>query len=57
MAEPFDQAALRRAGEVVHHECSPIDDIRSTATYRRKLVRGLLIRNLWPYLDSSSVKV
>jgi xanthine dehydrogenase FAD-binding subunit len=49
MATPFDEAALMRAGEVVQHECHPIDDIRSTAAYRRKLIRGLLIRNLWRY--------
>ena len=33
-----------------------IDDLHSTTAYRRKLVRGLLIRNLWPYLESGFVK-
>jgi CO/xanthine dehydrogenase FAD-binding subunit len=48
---PFGEVALLRAGDVVHDECSPIDDIRSTAAYRRKLVRGLLIRNLWRLIE------
>lgn len=51
MAEPFSEATLTHAGQVAHDECRPIDDIRATATYRRKLVRGLLIRNLWSYLE------
>jgi len=51
MAGLFEEATLLRAGQAAHNECSPIDDIRSTAAYRRKLVRGLLIRNLWPYLE------
>jgi CO/xanthine dehydrogenase FAD-binding subunit len=49
IAGTFEEATLLQAGNIVHDECSPIDDIRSTAVYRRKLVRGLLIRNLWPY--------
>jgi xanthine dehydrogenase small subunit len=57
MAAPFERVGLMRAGDIVQHECRPIDDIRSTAAYRRKLIRGLLIRNLWPYLDSSPVNV
>lgn len=52
MAGPFTEETLLRAGQVAHDECRPIDDIRSTAAYRRKLVRGLLIRNLWPYLKN-----
>jgi CO/xanthine dehydrogenase FAD-binding subunit len=50
MARPFEAATLLRAGEIVQGECRPIDDLRSTGAYRRKLLRGLLIRNLWPYL-------
>jgi CO/xanthine dehydrogenase FAD-binding subunit len=51
MAAPFGEAALLWAGDTAHDECSPIDDIRSTATYRRKLVRGLLVRNLWQFIE------
>jgi xanthine dehydrogenase small subunit len=47
----LEEATLLQAGQAAHDECNPIDDIRSTAVYRRKLVRGLLIRNLWPYLE------
>lgn len=50
MAGPFTEETLLRASAAAHAECHPIDDLRSTAAYRRKLVRGLLIRNLWPYL-------
>lgn len=49
----LDEATLLQAGQAAHDECSPIDDIRSTAAYRRKLARGLLIRNLWPYVVSN----
>lgn len=50
MAQPFDEAALTHASQTAHDECRPIDDLRASAAYRRKLVRGLLVRNLWPYL-------
>ena len=50
MQVPFGEATLMRAGEVAAGECRPIDDLRSTAAYRRRLVRGLLIRNLWSEL-------
>ncbi|MEW5957215.1 MAG: FAD binding domain-containing protein [Chloroflexota bacterium] len=50
MSERFDEDLLGRVADMAAAECSPIDDIRSTAGYRRKLVRGLLLRNLQPYL-------
>ncbi|GAB4437675.1 MAG: FAD binding domain-containing protein [Anaerolineae bacterium] len=50
----LDEAILLQAGQAAHNECSPIDDIRSTAAYRRKLVRGLLVRNLWPYVGNQT---
>jgi carbon-monoxide dehydrogenase small subunit/xanthine dehydrogenase small subunit len=50
MAQPFNEATLTHASQTAHDECRPIDDIRAAAAYRRKLVRGLLLRNLWPYL-------
>ncbi len=50
MAGPLTEERLLLAGNVAHDECRPIDDIRSTAVYRRKLVRGLLLRQLWPQL-------
>jgi CO/xanthine dehydrogenase FAD-binding subunit len=46
MSERFDEDLLRQVIDTAAAECSPIDDIRSTARYRRKLVRGLLARNL-----------
>ncbi len=38
------------AGEIAAQACRPIDDVRGSAAYRRQLVRGLLVRNLWPHL-------
>ncbi|MBI3362227.1 MAG: xanthine dehydrogenase family protein subunit M [Chloroflexi bacterium] len=46
----LNRESLMRAADVAGGECSPIDDVRSTAAYRRKLVRGLLIRNLWQHI-------
>jgi len=54
MLAPLSEELLLQAGNMAHNECTPIDDVRSTAEYRRKLVRGLLIRNLWPYLQGVS---
>jgi xanthine dehydrogenase small subunit len=56
MAGRFEEATLLRAADAAQHECRPIDDIRSTAAYRRRLVRGLLIRNLWPFLPQKLPK-
>ena len=50
MSAPFDRALLLAAAELAAQECAPIDDLRSTAVHRRRLVRGLLVRNLWPWL-------
>ena len=50
MQGPFDEATLLAAGKIAARECAPIDDVRSTADHRHRLVRGLLIRNLWPEL-------
>lgn len=50
MADRFDTATVLAAGDIAQGECRPIDDLRSTAVYRRKLVRGLLIRHLWAFL-------
>jgi CO/xanthine dehydrogenase FAD-binding subunit len=55
MSASLGEELLLQAGDVAHNECSPIDDVRSTAAYRRKLVRGLLIRNIWPYLEEVPV--
>ena len=49
VSRPFDDVSLIQVAELAAQECDPIDDIRSTASYRRRLVRGLLIRNLLSY--------
>jgi carbon-monoxide dehydrogenase small subunit/xanthine dehydrogenase small subunit len=53
MSARFDEDLLVRAANLAANECSPIDDIRSTTGYRRKLVRGLVMRNLSLFLPSS----
>ncbi|MBN8629323.1 MAG: FAD binding domain-containing protein [Rhodobacterales bacterium] len=50
MSEPLSEALIVRAGEAIQDECSPIDDIRGSARFRRQLVRGLLIKGLLPML-------
>jgi xanthine dehydrogenase iron-sulfur cluster and FAD-binding subunit A len=47
----LSEKRVLRAGYIASNACSPIDDIRGTAAYRRRLVRGLLVRGLWPYLE------
>ena len=41
-----DPDLLERASEVAMDECSPIDDIRGTAAYRRQIIRVLVRRTL-----------
>jgi len=40
--EKFSSALLRTAQETLSHEISPIDDMRSTAVYRRRVAQNLL---------------
>ena len=44
-------AALRAAGELAAAECTPIDDVRASAAYRRRLVAALVPRALERCLD------
>ena len=50
MAGPLTEKRLMEAGEIAARECHPIDDLRGSAAYRRRLVRGLLVRGLWPHV-------
>ncbi len=49
MDGPLIEERILEAGEIAARECQPIDDVRGSAEYRRRLVRGLLVRGLWPY--------
>jgi CO/xanthine dehydrogenase FAD-binding subunit len=40
--EKFSSALLKTAQETLSHEISPIDDMRSTAVYRRRVAQNLL---------------
>lgn len=47
MAQPLSEETVLAASEIIRQECSPIDDIRGSAEYRRQLVAGLFVRGLW----------
>jgi xanthine dehydrogenase iron-sulfur cluster and FAD-binding subunit A len=49
MGGPLTEERILEAGEIAAQECQPIDDVRGSAAYRRRLVRGLLVRGLWPH--------
>jgi hypothetical protein len=53
MDGPLMEERILEAGEIAAQECQPIDDVRGSAVYRRRLVRGLLVRGLWPYAGDS----
>ncbi|MEE8391205.1 MAG: FAD binding domain-containing protein, partial [Anaerolineae bacterium] len=50
MGGPLTEERILKAGEIAASECQPIDDVRGSADYRRRLVRGLLVRGLWPHV-------
>jgi len=50
MDGPLTEECILEAGEIAASECRPIDDVRGSAAYRRRLVRGLLVRGLWPHV-------
>ena len=52
MGGPLTEERILEAGEIAAQECQPIDDVRGSAVYRRRLVRGLLVRGLWPYKEN-----
>jgi xanthine dehydrogenase FAD-binding subunit len=52
MGGPLMEERILEAGEIAAQECQPIDDVRGSAVYRRRLVRGLLVRGLWPYKEN-----
>jgi xanthine dehydrogenase small subunit len=51
MGGPLTEERILEAGEIAAQECRPIDDLRGSAVYRRRLVRGLLVRGLWRYAE------
>lgn len=44
--QPLTDEVLRRAGRLAASECTPIDDVRASARYRRLLVEALVPRAL-----------
>lgn len=51
LAGELSKERLEQAAEMISMEAQPIDDMFSTEEYCRQAVRGLLIRNLWEYID------
>jgi CO/xanthine dehydrogenase FAD-binding subunit len=51
MAGPLDAARIAAAGKAAAAIADPIDDIRPTAGHRRRVVAGLLVRELSARLD------
>jgi len=45
---PLDDATIARAAEALDADIAPIDDLRSTADYRRAVARNLLVSFLLP---------
>lgn len=45
---------ILKAGEISPQECWPIDDVRGSAVYRRRVVCGLLVRGLWPHGETGA---
>ena len=40
----LDPAALRAAGDMIVQSCNPVDDVRGTAAYRRRIIPELVQR-------------
>jgi len=52
MSGPCKEERVLEAGDLASEACSPIDDVRGSAAYRRRLIKSLLVRGLWPYLQA-----
>ncbi len=55
--ERFGSALARRASQIAAEETSPIDDVRASAWYRRRMVEVLTFRALEALYASASVEV
>lgn len=56
MTGELTQDRIIEAGELAAQTCRPIDDIRGTAGYRRRLVHGLLVKNLVQHFPNQENK-
>lgn len=51
MSGKFTEKRILNAAKLASESCRPIDDLRASAGYRRRLVHGLLVKNLWNYIQ------
>jgi carbon-monoxide dehydrogenase medium subunit len=49
----LDQALIQKAAEAASNEAKPISDFRASATYRKDLVRSLIIKGIHQILHES----
>jgi carbon-monoxide dehydrogenase small subunit/xanthine dehydrogenase small subunit len=50
MSGKLTEKRILNAAKLASESCRPIDDLRASAGYRRRLVHGLLVKNLIQYL-------
>lgn len=53
IGKPLDDTVIARAAELAGQACSPIDDIRGTADYRREMIRVLTQRALTAIMNNT----
>jgi carbon-monoxide dehydrogenase medium subunit len=54
--QPINEEALRQAAQIVMDACTPIDDVRSSAHYRKMMVRNLsykALKAVWDEIKGS----
>lgn len=54
-SNPINEDTLARAAELAHDACTPIDDVRGSARYRKQMVRNLTKKafsKVWKMLNS-----
>ena len=56
-SQPITEAVIQQAAETARQDCSPIDDVRASAAYRRAMVErctSRTVKDIWQRLQKSS---